>query len=47
MEILIWTGVALAVLIFWFAWSMCRAAKRIDEAFDALDREIEQRGNHD
>ena len=44
MEALIWIGVALAVLIFWFAVRMCQAAKQMDEAFDALDREIEQRG---
>ena len=43
MEILIWIGVALAVLVFWFAVRMCQAAAEMDRAFDELDREIEKR----
>ena len=43
METLIWIGAALAALIFWFAVRICQAAKQMDEAFDALDREIAQR----
>jgi di/tricarboxylate transporter len=44
MDLLIWIGVALSALVYWIAWSLCRAAKQMDEALDALDRELEQRG---
>ena len=43
MEALIWIGVALAVLVFWFAVRMCQAAAEMDRAFDELDQELDRR----